>query len=99
MRLLPKSIHRCRRYPTKFNSGRDIPLITGEEDLRTPVTQAEQFYRALKFLKVPTALLRYKDQAHGTGSRPSNFMRTQLYLRYWFDKYKRPSGRATNHQG
>ena len=27
MRLLPKSIHWCRRYPTKFNSGRDIPLI------------------------------------------------------------------------
>ncbi len=26
MSLLPKSIHRCRRYPTKFNSGRDIPL-------------------------------------------------------------------------
>ena len=25
MRLLPKSIHRCHRYPTKFNSGRDIP--------------------------------------------------------------------------
>ena len=24
MSLLPKSIHRCRRYPTKFNSGRDI---------------------------------------------------------------------------
>ena len=29
MRLLPKSIHRCRRYPTKFNSGRDIPLDLG----------------------------------------------------------------------
>ena len=27
MSLLPKSIHRCRRYPTKFNSGRDIPSI------------------------------------------------------------------------
>ncbi len=27
MRLLPKSIHRCRRYPTKFNSGRDIPPV------------------------------------------------------------------------
>ena len=26
MSLLPKSIHRCRRYPTKFNSGWDIPL-------------------------------------------------------------------------
>ena len=28
MRLLPKSIHWCRRYPTKFNSGRDIPALT-----------------------------------------------------------------------
>ena len=27
MSLLPKSIHRCHRYPTKFNSGRDIPNI------------------------------------------------------------------------
>ena len=27
MSLLPKSIHRCRRYPTKFNSGRDIPRV------------------------------------------------------------------------
>ena len=30
MRLLPKSIHWCRRYPTKFNSGRDIPI--GQSD-------------------------------------------------------------------
>ena len=29
MSLLPKSIHRCRRYPTKFNSGRDIPYLKG----------------------------------------------------------------------
>ncbi len=34
MRLLPKSIHRCRRYPTKFNSGRDIPT-NYDEDLST----------------------------------------------------------------
>ena len=35
MSLLPKSIHRCRRYPTKFNSGRDIPLmqLIGEHGL------------------------------------------------------------------
>jgi hypothetical protein len=25
----------------------------------------------------------------------SNFMRTQLYLRYWFDRYKRPRDRKT----
>ena len=32
MSLLPKSIHRCRRYPTKFNSGRDIPWYPGRPD-------------------------------------------------------------------
>ena len=30
MSLLPKSIHRCRCYPTKFNSGRDIPMLDDE---------------------------------------------------------------------
>jgi dipeptidyl aminopeptidase/acylaminoacyl peptidase len=71
-------------------------LITGEDDLRTPITQAEQFYRALKFRKVPTALLRYNNQSHGTGSRPSNFMRTQLYLRQWFEKYGTTGDRMTD---
>ena len=33
MRLLPKSIHWCRRYPTKFNSGRDIPPSRVEREL------------------------------------------------------------------
>ncbi len=71
-------------------------LITGEDDLRTPISQAEQFYRALKFRKIPTALLRYKNQAHGTGTRPSNFMRTQLYLRHWFEKYGTSDDRMTD---
>ena len=36
-------------------------------------------------------MMRFNDEWHGTTSTPSNFMRTQLYLRYWFDKYKRSS--------
>ena len=36
MRLLPKSIHRCRRYPTKFNSGRDIPGRAAVADIGIP---------------------------------------------------------------
>ena len=36
MRLLPKSIHRCRRYPTKFNSGRDIPRADPHVDKPRP---------------------------------------------------------------
>ena len=64
-------------------------LMTGVNDLRTPMPQTEEFYSALKLRKVPTAMLRFNDEWHGTTSKPSNFMRTQLYLRYWFEKYKR----------
>jgi hypothetical protein len=32
-------------------------------------------------------MLRFNGEYHGTGSKPSNFMRTQLYLMSWFDKH------------
>jgi dipeptidyl aminopeptidase/acylaminoacyl peptidase len=62
-------------------------LMTGVLDLRTPMPQSEEFYRALKLRGVPTALLRFNNEFHGTSSTPSNFLRTQLYVLSWFDKY------------
>ena len=62
-------------------------LMTGEDDLRTPMAQTEEYYQALKQLGVPTRMLRFHDEAHGTGSKPSNFMRTQLYLMKWFEEH------------
>ena len=62
-------------------------LMTGERDLRTPMGQTEEFYQALQYVGVPTVMIRYQDEWHGTGSNPSNFMRTQLYLRKWFEKW------------
>ncbi len=62
-------------------------LMTGVLDMRTPIPQTEEFYEALKLRHVPTAMVRFNDEYHGTTSKPSNFMRTQLYLRYWFEKY------------
>ena len=64
-------------------------LMTGVLDMRTPISQTEEFYQALKAVGVPTAMLRFNGEYHGTTSRPSNFIRTQLYLRYWFEKYSR----------
>ena len=80
-----------RRSPLTYVGNVKTPtmLMTGVNDLRTPMPQTEQFYSALKLLKVPTAMVRFNEEWHGTTSRPSNFMRTQLYLRYWFDKHKR----------
>jgi dipeptidyl aminopeptidase/acylaminoacyl peptidase len=62
-------------------------LMTGVLDMRTPISQTEEFYQALKARGVPTAMVRFNDEYHGTTSRPSNFLRTQLYLRYWFEKW------------
>jgi dipeptidyl aminopeptidase/acylaminoacyl peptidase len=63
--------------------------MTGELDLRTPMAQSEEYYAALKMRGVPTALLRFQNEFHGTSSRPSNFMRTQLYMMSWYQKHKR----------
>jgi dipeptidyl aminopeptidase/acylaminoacyl peptidase len=86
-----------RRSPLTYVGNVKTPtmLMTGVNDLRTPMPQTEQFYSALKLRKVPTAMLRFVDEWHGTTSKPSNFMRTQLYLRYWFDRHKRGAARTT----
>ncbi len=63
-------------------------LMTGVKDMRTPISQTEEFYGALKMLKVPTVMIRFNEEFHGTGSKPSNFMRTVAYLHHWFEKYK-----------
>lgn len=66
-------------------------IMTGELDRRTPIPQSEEFYAALKMRGVPATLLRFEGEYHGTGSKPSNFMRTQLYMMSW---YKRWAGRG-----
>jgi dipeptidyl aminopeptidase/acylaminoacyl peptidase len=63
-------------------------LMTGELDLRTPMPQTEEYYAALKMLKVPAVMLRFNGEYHGTGSKPSNFMRTQLYMMSWYQKHR-----------
>jgi dipeptidyl aminopeptidase/acylaminoacyl peptidase len=62
-------------------------MMCGELDLRTPMGQAEEYFQALNAVGVETTLIRFNDEYHGTGSKPSNFMRTQLYLIDWFDRH------------
>jgi len=80
-----------RRSPLMFVGNVTTPtlLMTGVKDLRTPMSQTEEFYQALKFRKVPTAMIRFNEEFHGTSSKPSNALRTVLYLHHWFDKYSK----------
>ena len=71
-------------------------LMTGVMDLRTPISQTEEFYQALKIRKVPTAMIRFNEEWHGTSSKPSNFIRSQLYLQQWFDKWSKKETTVSN---
>ncbi|MFW6140849.1 MAG: prolyl oligopeptidase family serine peptidase [Acidobacteriota bacterium] len=62
-------------------------VMTGEADLRTPISQSEEYYRALKMLKKDTLLVRMPNEYHGW-RRPSHRLLQQLYLMSWFEKYK-----------
>jgi len=69
-------------------------ILVGDLDLRTPLEQTEQYYRALKLRKVPTAMVRLADEYHGFNAdfglrHPSNRVSQILYLRAWFDKFRR----------
>ncbi len=63
-------------------------VMTGEADLRTPMGQSEEYYRALKMLKKETLLVRMPDEFHGW-RRPSHQLLQQLYLMAWFEKHMR----------
>lgn len=62
-------------------------VMTGESDLRTPISQSEEYYRALKMLKKETLLVRMPEEYHGW-RRPSHRLLQQLYLMAWFEKYR-----------
>jgi dipeptidyl aminopeptidase/acylaminoacyl peptidase len=64
-------------------------LMTGVNDLRTPMPQTEEYYAALKVMGVETAMVRFNNEWHGTSSTPSNFLRSQLFLREWFKMHSR----------
>jgi dipeptidyl aminopeptidase/acylaminoacyl peptidase len=70
-------------------------LMTGILDLRTPMAQTEEYYAALKIRGVPAKLLRFEGEYHGTSSKPSNYMRTILYMMSWYKEHGRPPATST----
>jgi len=59
-------------------------LMTGEEDYRTPISEAEQFYQALKLRKVDTALVRVPRASHDLVDRPSQLISKVAHILQWF---------------
>lgn len=64
-------------------------LLTGEEDLRTPIHESEQFYTALKLRGIETAMVRIPGAYHGIAARPSNLIAKVSSILTWFDNYRK----------
>jgi acylaminoacyl-peptidase len=63
-------------------------VLVGEKDYRTPISEAEQFYAALKIQKVESSLVIIPGSSHGIASKPSNLVGKVAAILAWFDKYK-----------
>ncbi|WP_222439696.1 alpha/beta hydrolase family protein [Alloacidobacterium dinghuense] len=64
-------------------------LMTGEDDFRTPISEAEQYYAALKLLKVESVLVRFPGEPHGLSRRPSHQVAKVVYTLNWFDAHRK----------
>ena len=63
-------------------------FITGEEDLRTPLSESYQMYHALKFRGIDTAVIRLPGASHDMSRRPSQLMAKVANIVAWFEKYR-----------
>ena len=83
--------HYMKRSPISYVGNVKTPtmLLTGEADYRTPISETEQFYQALKLQGVDTAMVRIPDASHGITQRPSNLMAKVAYIQWWFDKHSK----------
>ena len=81
--------HYMKRSPISKVGNVETPtmLLTGEDDLRTPIAESEQFYHALKLRDIDTALVRVPGASHGIAARPSHLLAKVAYILKWFETH------------
>lgn len=81
-----------RRSPITYVNRIKTPMlfIEGEADLRTPPTAGgEQMFRALKYRKVPTAMVQFPGESHelSRSGRPTHRVERLQHIVEWFEIY------------
>lgn len=90
--------HYWKRSPLSLVGNVKTPtmLLTGEEDYRTPMSETEQYYQALKLRRVDTAMVRIPGASHGMAGRPTQLIAKNANILAWFEKYRtKPQAAAT----
>jgi dipeptidyl aminopeptidase/acylaminoacyl peptidase len=70
-------------------------VVTGEQDFRTPISESEQFYQALRIRGVDTLLVRVPGAPHALDQRPSQLNARIAYILAWFAKHDAATAAAT----
>lgn len=63
-------------------------VLTGEEDYRTPMSDSEQYYQALKLLSVESVLVKVPGEPHGIQVRPSHHVSKVAHIIGWFEQHR-----------
>ncbi len=82
--------HYMSRSPISLVGNVTTPtmVMTGVEDYRTPMSESDQYYQALKLKGVEAVLVKVPGEPHGIRVRPSHFMQKIKYIVGWFDRYR-----------
>ena len=62
-------------------------VLTGEADYRTPMSDSEQYFTALRLLGVESVLVRYPEESHGIRRRPSHWMGKIGHIIGWMERF------------
>ncbi len=63
-------------------------VLTGEVDYRTPISESEQFYTALKLRGIDSAMVRIPEASHGITAQPSYLISKVAHILEWFERYR-----------
>ncbi|MFC3093697.1 S9 family peptidase [Alteromonas sediminis] len=78
-----------KRSPLSLVGNVNTPtmLLTGEADYRTPISETEQYYQALKLRQIDTVMVRIPGAPHGITAKPSRLIQKVGNIVAWFNTY------------
>lgn len=86
----PEDFHARSPITHIANVKTPLMLVDGDDDLRTPPADGgEMMFRALKYMKVPTVMVRFPGETHelSRSGRPRHRIERLQHIVGWFDKW------------
>jgi len=62
-------------------------ILHGEQDQRVPLSQGEEFFRALQHFKVPSELVVLPREGHSLRNEPRHAVSLLKWQIYWFERW------------